>query len=226
MSSCNTARLCCCAMQLGPEYELAATRQPMNISSEKQQIRKAVIAAREQLTPDLRATYSAAITGRLLQLPAYRNAETVLGYMNFGSEYASELWVEAALTAGKRLALPRVNRHTNLLDLYWITDHESQLATGLWGIREPVVERCERLKDINEVEFALLPGIAFSRDGARLGYGGGFYDKLFANLPHRPRLVTAAFGLQIVTHVPQETTDVKVEWIVTEQESCSVTGDC
>jgi 5-formyltetrahydrofolate cyclo-ligase len=198
----------------------------VNISSEKQQIRKTVIAAREQLAPDVRAAYNTAITGRLLQLPEYLKADTVLGYMNFGSEYASDLWVTEVLTSGKHLVLPKVNRHTNLLDLYRVTDLESQLVAGLWGIREPVVERCERLKDINEVEFALLPGIAFSRDGARLGYGGGFYDKLLAPLPHRPKLATAAYGLQIVTQIPQEATDVKVEWIVTQEEiiGCSVTA--
>ncbi len=203
------------------------SRRPVNISSEKQQIRKTVIAAREQLSPDVRAVYNAAITGRLLQLPEYLNADTVLGYMNFGSEYASDLWASQVLADGKRLVFPRVNRHTNTLDLYRVDDLESQLATGLWGIREPVIERCKRLNDINEVEFVLLPGIAFSRDGARLGYGGGFYDKLLAHAPHHPALVAAAFGLQIVAEIPQEATDVRVEWIVTEAETidCNATGN-
>jgi 5-formyltetrahydrofolate cyclo-ligase len=194
----------------------------MNISTDKQQIRQTILAAREQLSPELRAEYNAAITERLLQLPEYLKADTVLGYMNFGNEFASELWVARALSEGKRLALPRVNRHTNLLELYWVTDLKNQLAAGLWGIREPVVARCERLNAINEVEFVLLPGIAFSRNGARLGYGGGFYDKLLAHAPcasHRPALAAAAYGLQVVAQIPQETTDVRVEWIITEAET-------
>jgi 5-formyltetrahydrofolate cyclo-ligase len=90
-----------------------------------------------------------------------------------------------------------------------------------------VIERCERLIDINEVEFVLLPGIAFSRDGARLGYGGGFYDKLLApakDALQRPALVAAGFALQIVQQIPQEETDVKVQWLVTEQERVSCSG--
>jgi len=147
--------------------------------------------------------------------------------MNFGSEYASDFWVRRVLADGKQLVLPKVNRHTNQLDLYRIDDLEIQLETGLWGIREPVVERCKRLNDINEVEFALLPGVAFSRDGARLGYGGGYYDKLLAQMTHRPALVCAAFGLQIVAQIPQEETDIKTAWIVTEAETidCSATGN-
>jgi 5-formyltetrahydrofolate cyclo-ligase len=195
----------------------------------KQTIRQHIQSLREQLPADVRAAHNAAIIERLLQMPEYRRAETVLAYMNFGSEFASELWVTRVLADGKHLALPRVNRHTNRLDLYWVNDPETQLEAGLWGIREPAVERCKRLNAINEVEFALLPGIAFSRNGARLGYGGGFYDKLLApqgarSVLYRPALAVAAYSLQIVAQLPQEATDVSVEWIVTETEKidCSV----
>jgi 5-formyltetrahydrofolate cyclo-ligase len=182
-------------------------------------IRKQILAQREQLTAAERAAWSAAICERLLLLREYRQAGAVLGYMNFGAEFASEIWTRQVLAEGKKLALPRVNHHTNQLDLYWVDDPENQLAAGLWGIREPVVERCERLAGLNEVEFALLPGVAFTRSGARLGYGGGYYDKLLARMATRPALVAAAFGLQIVAQIPQEPTDVSVQWIVTEQET-------
>lgn len=185
----------------------------------KQTIRKNILALREQLSPDARAAYSAAISARLLRLPEYRQADTVLGYMNFGTEFASGLWAAQVLAEGKRLVLPRVNHHTSRLDLYRVEDLESQLATGLWGIREPIAERCERLGGPNEVEFVLLPGVAFARDGARLGYGKGFYDRLLAQMTHRPALVAAAFAVQIVEQIPQEATDIKVEWIITEQET-------
>lgn len=201
---------------------------PVSQPALKQTLRKTIVAKREQLPVDARAAHSTAITERLLQLPEYRRAETVLGYMNFGAEFESGLWVERVLLDGKRLALPKVNRHTNHLDLYWVEDPENHLVAGMWGIREPVVERCERLSGLNEVEFVLLPGVAFARDGARLGYGGGFYDKLLADLPsdltRRPVLAAAAFALQIVEFIPQEPTDVRVELIVTERETiaCSV----
>ena len=201
---------------------------PVAPQATKSGIRKKIIALRERISPDTHAAYDAAICEGLTDLAIYRQADTVLGYMNFGAEFASELWVAKALADGKRLALPKVNHHTNHLDLYWVEDLENQLAQGLWGIREPVVERCERLDTLNEVEFALLPGVAFTRSGARLGYGGGFYDKLLARLggngASRPALAAAAFALQIVEQIPQEATDVKVEWIITEQETiaCSI----
>src|SRR3989338_29114 len=111
----------------------------------KPTIRKSILAQREQLPADPRAAHSAAITARLLQLPAYLQSEAVLGYMNFGAEFASELWIEHVLAEGKRLACPRVNPHPTHLGLCGLEDLENQLATGLGGIREPVVERCEKL---------------------------------------------------------------------------------
>lgn len=191
----------------------------------KQTIRKNILALREQLSPDTRAKHSATISQRLLRLPEYRQADTVLGYMNFGAEFVSEPWAVQVLADGKHLVLPKVNHHTSRLDLYRVNDLGNQLAAGLWGIREPIAERCERLDGLNEVEFILLPGVAFTRSGARLGYGRGFYDKLLAQMKQRPALVAAAFAIQIVEQIPQEATDVKVEWIITEQETITCSAD-
>ena len=190
-----------------------------DMASRKSLLRKRTLALREQLPKATHDLHSRVIVDRLATMPAYRQADVVLAYMNFGAEFDSRLWVRQILADGKRLVLPKVNRHTNELDLYWVDDLESQLASGLWGILEPVPERCERLIDLNEVEFATLPGVAFARNGARLGYGGGYYDKLLARFVSRPTLVAAAFALQVVQDVPQEATDVKVDWIVTEQET-------
>jgi len=192
---------------------------PAELPTTKPGIRKHILSLREQLGPEKRAACSAGIVARILDLEPYRRAGTVLGYMNFGTEFASEMWIRQLLAQRKRLVLPRVNHHTNRLDLYRVDDPENQLAAGLWEIREPIVERCERLTNPNEVEFALLPGVAFTRDGARLGYGGGYYDKLLGSMALRPALAAAAFSLQIVEQIPQESTDVRVGWIITEQET-------
>ena len=115
-------------------------------------------------------------------LPGYKQAQTVLGYLNFGAELAAEVWVEQALSDGKRVLLPRVNKASKHLDLYQVQDLRHDVAPGVWGIREPVVERCIKEDALGTVDFILLPGVAFTREGGRLGYGGGFYDKLLA--PH------------------------------------------
>jgi 5-formyltetrahydrofolate cyclo-ligase len=196
----------------------------MSIQARKQSLRQNIIAAREKLHASERLHLSRAVIERLRDLPEYHQAGTVLGYMNFGAELAAELWVQQALTDGKRVLLPRVNRASKHLDLYQVQDLQHDVAPGMWGIREPVAERCAREDALGTVEFILLPGVAFTRDGARLGYGGGFYDKLLARMPHQPALVAGAFALQMVAEIPQEHTDRKMEWLVTEHETiyCAV----
>lgn len=191
----------------------------MSTQAMKQAIRQRIIADREQLSAALRARLSAEITGRIVQLARYRAAHTVLGYMNFGAEFGSESFVRRVLADGKQLLLPRVNRATKELDVYRVTDLQHELAPGMWGIREPLPERCDRVDALKQVDFILLPGVAFGRDGARLGYGGGFYDKLVARMTHQAARVAAAFSMQIVEGIPQEATDRKVEWLVTENET-------
>jgi len=192
---------------------------PMNIQARKQALRQSIIAAREKLPTAERLRFSRAVVGSLCDLPAYRQAQTVLGYLNFGAELAAELWVRQALADGKRVLLPRVNRASKYLDIYKVQDLQHDVAPGSWGIREPVAERCVKEDALGTVDFVLLPGVAFTREGARLGYGGGYYDKLLAQMPHQPTLVAGAFALQVVQEIPQENTDRNVEWLVTEEET-------
>ena len=191
----------------------------MSIQTRKQALRQSIIDDRSNMGDAERASLSKKIAGRVTGLDAYHTAVTVLGYMNFGAEFAAEIFVRRALRDGKQVLLPKVNRDTKQLDVYRITDLAHDVAPGLWNIPEPRSERCDKMDDLASIDFILLPGVAFGRDGTRLGYGGGFYDKLIARMPHQPALVAAAFTLQVVEHIPQEATDRKVQWLITEQET-------
>lgn len=191
----------------------------MNTQAMKQSLRQSIIAARQKLAAAEREAFSRSISVRISALKPCQSASTVLGYMSFGAEFDTTAWVQQVLLDGKQLLLPRVNRDSKELDLYQVTDLQHDLAPGAWDIPEPLPERCRKVDSLNEIDFILLPGVAFARDGSRLGYGGGFYDKLLARMPHQPVLVAAAFGMQLVPQIPQEATDRKVEWLVTEQET-------
>ncbi len=197
----------------------------MTAQAMKQTLRQSIIAARQNLAASDRAAFSRAITARLIALEAYQSAFAVLGYMSFGAEFESAAWVQQALQDGKQVLLPRVNSATKQLELFQVADLRRDIAPGKWDIPEPLPERCRRVDTLEVIDFILLPGVAFARDGSRLGFGGGFYDKLLARIdsgdrsrPGYPALVAAAFSVQLLASIPQEATDRKVEWLLTENE--------
>jgi 5-formyltetrahydrofolate cyclo-ligase len=190
----------------------------MTAQAMKQQLRQRIITARDALPEEERRAKSEAVRARLLDLPAYRAANTVLGYMHFGAELQSEPWVARVLADGKQLLLPKVNAATRELELYRVENLARDLAPGAWNILEPLPS-CARFAPDESLDFILLPGVAFTRAGARLGYGGGFYDKLLARLKPGPALVAGAYSMQVVEAIPQEATDRRVEWLVTENET-------
>ena len=195
----------------------------MTTQTMKQGLRQSIIAARQKMAADERAEYSRGITLRILNLPSYKESGTVLGYMSFGAEFASATWVQQALRDGKQVLLPRVNSTTKQLELFQVVNLQQDVAPGKWDIPEPLSARCRKVDDLERVDFILLPGVAFGRDGSRLGYGGGFYDKLLVRIApdsgnRHPALVAAAFSMQLVKEVPQEATDRKVAWLITENE--------
>ena len=190
----------------------------MSTQTMKQSLRQSIIAARQKMDSAERAEYSRAITARLVDLKAYQRAQVVLGYMSFGAEFATMAWVRRALQDGKQVLLPKVNKSSRQLELYRVRDLQQDVAPGLWDIPEPLPQRCDKVDALGLIDFILLPGVAFARDGSRLGYGGGFYDKLLARMPHQPALVAAAFAMQLAPAIPQEATDRKVEWLLTEHE--------
>ena len=193
----------------------------MNKQTMKQGLRQSIIAARQKMAAAERVEFGSSITRRIMQLAAYRQAKTVLGYMSFGAEFATKAWVQQALQDGKQVLLPKVNSSTRQLELYRVSDLQHDLAPGTWDIPEPLADRCVKVDALEQVDFILLPGVAFARDGARLGYGGGFYDKLLDRIEQsggHPALVAAAFSMQLIKEIPQEVTDRKVEWLLTESE--------
>ena len=186
-------------------------------SEAKARLRRAVLLRRDALPEGERALLGARIVATILALPTYEDADVVLAYASFGSELPTDELLRRVLDDGKALALPRVERGG--LGLYEVQDLARDLAPGTWGIREPVPDRCPRV-DPGGVEFALIPGVAFDRRAGRLGYGGGFYDRLLAGgLPERTPLVSGAFGVQVVEEVPRDPHDAPVDAVVTERDT-------
>jgi len=175
----------------------------------KEQIRKQVLNARVGLPAAERRSRSGAIEQILFSLPEFRGADLVLFFASFQSEVDTHHMIRSALGIGKRVALPKVKGKQ--LELLEIGNFETDVSPGAWGIPEPDSGKRVHLEDIGLI---VVPGAAFDERGNRVGYGGGFYDRL---LPaYAGPTVALAYELQVIPAVPADPHDVPVKKIVTE----------
>lgn len=190
------------------------------MSSAKADMRRQVLARRDALTG--RGALSAAIGRNLLAQPCYRSAETVMVYLSCRSEVETAAIVAAARADGKKLAIPYCARDDGgrpYLGLWRLTD-SAELAEGTWGIPEPPRARWnEPGKAVSPLQPDLIvaPGVAFDRNGGRLGYGAGYYDRLLAGVRPDAAVVGVCFEAQLVEAVETAGHDIAVDWVITER---------
>ena len=183
-------------------------------------LRQRVLAARDVLPAAAQAAASAAIGARILARADFMSARTVLLTLPFGSEWDTIAVVRAALAAGKTVTMPRVDPATRTLVLHAICDPARDVLAGYRDIPEPR-PACLPVS-VDAIDFVLVPGVAFDRAGRRLGYGGGYYDRLLPLLPARAARVAGAFEVQLVDHVPAAPHDVAIDAVVTESRAFAV----
>ena len=181
------------------------------LSIRKASVRRLVLARRGRLGEEERAAAATAVAAAVAGLPEVAGAGAVLGFASFGTELPTDETMAAVLGAGKRLLLPFVEgERLRAAEVRSVED----LAPGYRGIREPAPKTPVDPADAGVV---LVPGVAFDARGARLGYGGGFYDAFLAELdPATPR-IGLCFDLQVVDEVPSGTADERVQIVITER---------
>ena len=190
---------------------------PENLKLAKKSLRESILAQRNALDAPQRREASAKIVERLLLLPEYRQAAVVAAYASFGSEPDTGHFLRETLATGKRLLLPRINKAEGRLELRKVSDPEADLVAGVWGILEPG-EHCPLLSP-SLVDFILVPGVAFTKNGGRLGYGGGYYDRLLTGVRSNICRAAGAFSLQVIEDLPTGDHDQRLHCVVTELQT-------
>ncbi len=179
----------------------------------KRALRSELIARRARLTPELRAEASRAIADRIAEVPAFRDARAVALYAALGTEVDPAEIARRAIARGVRVAFPRVVAQDDRR-LAFAVCAPGDLVRGALGTAEP--PESAPPVDPRELGCIVLPGVAFSEDGLRLGRGGGYYDATLAPLAAVPR-VGLAFDVQVVPTLPREAHDAPVDAVVTER---------
>jgi 5-formyltetrahydrofolate cyclo-ligase len=180
----------------------------------KNAIRKEVLGKRDSIPLELKATKDSSIKQRLLALPEFLSAQSVLFYASFRSEVETSDVIRESLSMGKRVILPKVDKENHRLQLYEIKSI-SELTKGYMGIPEPHPTE-ERIMILEDIDLVIVPGAGYDYSGNRLGYGGGYYDILLSGKKNNMPVIALAYEEQLVDAIPAEQHDVIVDMIVTD----------
>ena len=179
-------------------------------SPEKEALRGVLLEKRDGISSDFMGIAGAKIFKKLRRMSEFRDARNMACYYPTGSEVPTQDILLEALSCGKRVCLPKVAGDD--LEFRQISALES-LEKGAFEIPEPR-DGCAACADLDII---IVPAVGLSRNGARLGYGHGYYDRFLSR--NRIFSIALSYSKQVVKSIPTGAGDVPVDWIVTEDES-------
>lgn len=191
----------------------------MSATANVQELKKAI---REQAHENRRnqenkEELSRAICEKFVSLPQYAAARTVMFYVDVRTEVRTRDDLATALTHKKKIVVPWCNA-TGELELFWLRSMDD-LSIGMYKILEPKPELRtlpDRQVAVDELDLIMVPGVAFTREGARMGHGKGYYDKLLEHARPDTPLVALAFECQLFPEIPTQAHDVFMDLVITE----------
>jgi 5-formyltetrahydrofolate cyclo-ligase len=181
---------------------------------DKSELRKELLSKRNNIPPVVRMAKNKMVLERMLSLDEFRNAGIIFFFASFRTEVDTAEMIKSSLSSGKRVLLPKVDKDSHELQLYEIRDF-SELAPGYMGIPEPTFQG--RQMSINDADIVIIPGAGYDASGNRIGYGGGYYDRLLSGLQKDIPVIAPAYEEQIVDSIPSEPHDIRVHMIVTDR---------
>ncbi len=184
---------------------------PKSVPS-KQQLRRDLRARRRALSADQALAAAQALPALLRTLPAWPDLQHVAGYLAADAELDPALLLDDLHRAGKQVYLPVIQADSSLLFAPWAPGEA--LQENRYGIGEPA--RRDTLRSAAELDALLLPLVGWTREGRRLGMGGGFYDRSLACAGTALK-IGLGYSVQEVSLLPADPWDVGLDYIATAE---------
>jgi len=182
-------------------------------TDEKKELRKIVLKERKKLNKDEVNSLSEKIISYLIKMKEFKQSETIMVYLSFKEEVDTFNLIYKMQDLGKKVVITYTDKKENVLIPCKLIDLEDSLEKNPFGYLEPKEDSIEKVSP-SEIDLIITPGLAFDKKGNRVGYGGGYYDKLLTSTPQATK-VAVSYDFQIFSEVPNEKFDIPVDYIVT-----------
>lgn len=183
----------------------------MNLRADKDALRAVLRESRDAIPESERSEMGLEVTAGVLG--AVEGRELVFIFLSFGSEVPTDPICDRLVAAGHRLAVPHIGGG-ELTPVGYVPGEAT--TPGVWGIREP---SALRPVDPGQLDAIVAPGLGFDRRGFRIGYGGGFYDRLLRRCRADALRAGIGFHTQLVSEVPHDEDDEPLDVVVTDLET-------
>jgi 5-formyltetrahydrofolate cyclo-ligase len=190
-------------------------------NANKKRLRQIMKQTLEAISPAEARSAGEAISDRLSEWSSWRTASVIGLFSTLRGEIDTRPWIERTLREDKQLLLPRMVAGRTLE--FAIVETLESLQPGRYGVLEP--DRSCPTQRLPAEALVFVPGIAFDREGGRLGRGAGHYDRALAACRDgsgRPRFIGVGFECQIVSEIPMSSLDIRMDGIMTESELVEV----
>lgn len=180
----------------------------------KKNIREEIIDKRNNLILDIKQNYDSLIFEEIINSEIYKKSKKIFTYISFGSEVDTIKLINYSFSNNKEVYVPKINKQTK--DMIALKIHNfNNMSVDKWGIIEP--KSVDKTNIGTDFDLIIMPGIAFDKQGNRIGYGGGYYDKYISKLNNASNLLALAYDFQIIQDIESESHDIKVDFILTNK---------
>ena len=178
---------------------------------DKKELRRYIREQKRYFTPQQLGEMSLSIMSSVLTHPRVQEEDTILMYHSLPDEVDTHSALDKLLAMGKKVLLPKVISDTEMT-IHEYTGKDSLQPSEPYGILEPTTPE---LSIINcQLSIAVVPGMAFDRQGHRLGRGKGYYDRFLSRIPNIYK-IGVCFPFQMLESIPSESTDVVMDEVIT-----------
>ena len=177
----------------------------------KSELRKQVLHEMKAIFQEQKQFIDQALTEQLLQHPFYQEAKVIATYLSFPHEFQTQELIEQALKDGKKVLIPKTYPKGRM---DFVVYDPQQLVKTSFGLLEPQGDL--EVVDVSQIDLIHVPGLAFTTEGYRIGYGGGYYDRYLKHFSGNT--LSTVYPCQIRDFIPEDH-DIPVQEVLIDERN-------